>query len=540
MKKTLTFKKLLAVMFILFTAIMSLPAATLAANEGTLNIHKLNSTGVAESGKEPGKEYKEVNGLYHEYLENAEYAAYQIGTFEQSDDPIAVAYTPIPGLTDTSGYSITDLNASTNPSTIDVSGLTPAAQGTTTVSGPLVFENLNNFSVYLIKEKSLPEGVHGATDFIVTVPMFNEDSNTWEYSVDAYPKNTFANAAIEKTVVSGADGNGANTFYANIGDILNYQVDVAVPSDIDNGLYTHFSIVDTASQYLGIDVSTLTAKRIPAGGGASYELSEANGDFAIGYTNNTLTLTFTEPGIQKLENSDTLQVNYDAKILEGATNEKGSLKNNIALEMKTKDKDIDPITPDPDKPNPEVKIYSYGVKKLGDGGTPLAGATFVLAESNGAGINTYLVYDSATGLWTDAVSIDNATPFKTETSGSDINSEAILHFQNLDKNKTYHLFETIAPNGYVILPNPVEVIASDVSTDKVYASFTFNETTGSYDYVPGVGFSTSIENLLEIKNPGILPNTGGQGTYLFIATGIALIVLAVGIGIYYHRKTKIQ
>ena len=107
-----------------------------------------------------------------------------------------MTYTPVSGLVDKSGAAITELNASTDPSNIDVAGLNVAAQGTTTASGPLVFGSLNEFSVYLIKETSLPEGVHGATDFIVTIPMFNKDNNTWEFSVDAYPKNTFANGFL--------------------------------------------------------------------------------------------------------------------------------------------------------------------------------------------------------------------------------------------------------------------------------------------------------------------------------------------------------
>ena len=63
MKKTsklVKIKSILAVVLILFTVMMSLPVTTLAANNGTLNIHKLDSTGVTESEKEAGKVYKEV------------------------------------------------------------------------------------------------------------------------------------------------------------------------------------------------------------------------------------------------------------------------------------------------------------------------------------------------------------------------------------------------------------------------------------------------------------------------------------------------
>ncbi|WP_195270491.1 SpaH/EbpB family LPXTG-anchored major pilin [Eubacterium sp. 1001713B170207_170306_E7] len=541
MKKSNTLPRIqgfLVAILMIFTVMMSLPTTTFAANNGTLTLHKLDSTGV--SVQEPGKVYKEVNGLYHEYLADAEYSVYQIGTFAQEADPVAVVYTPVSGLTDIDGNPITVLNASTEPSSIDVTNLSPAATGTTTATGPLTFDNLNDFSVYLIKETYLPDGVHGATDFIITVPMFNKDNSEWEYSVDAYPKNTYANASIEKTIVSGADAGSDNVFYANVGDVLNYQVDVTVPADIQDGKYTQFDIVDTSSQYLQIDTTSITVTGAPAAGGTAYNLTAADGDFTMTYSGNVLTLAFTEQGIGKLGNGDALQINYDAEILSGASDSKGGVSNEISLKVKTKDKDIDPITPDPDKPDPEVRIYSYGVKKLGDDGSPLADATFVLAEDNGSGSYNYLIYDNATNQWSTAASINDATAFVTKTSGTDLDSEAILQFRNLDKNKTYYLFETIAPNGYATLPSPVEIAATENSTDHVYASYALDSTSGSYTYVADTGYSKSITNLLDGNNPGSLPNTGGQGTYIFIAAGLALIVLAAGLLVYYRKKVKTQ
>ena len=540
MKNTRTLPRiqsLLITMLMLLTAVMGFPKTALAANSGTLTLHKLDSTGV--SAQEPGKTYKEVNGLYHEYLAGAEYTIYQIGTFEQTSDPVAVVYTPAGGLVDVYGAPITELNAATNPSNIGVGNLYPAAPpATTTSAGPLTFNNLDEFGVYFVKETQLPDGVHGATDFIVTVPMFDRDQRIWESDINAYPKNTHGNAAIEKTIVSGAAGNSDNVFYANIGDVLTYKVDVTVPADIENGRYVQFDIVDTSSPYLQIDMNSVNIFGISAINGSTYNF--AGSDLTITYSANILTLAFTEHGIGKLGNGDALQLNYNAEILTGASDSKGGISNEITLDVKTKDKDVDPITPDPDKPDPEVRIYSYGVKKLGDGGSPLAGAAFVLAEDNGAGGYDYLIYNNTSNEWSIAASINDATVFTTITSGIELDSEAILQFRNLDKDKEYHLIETAAPNGYALLPSPVAIAATENSTDRVYSSYTYDSITGSYTYVADTGYSKSNTNLLDDNNPGSLPNTGGQGTYLFITAGFALIAVAAGLLIYRRKKDKAQ
>ncbi|MFV0529373.1 MAG: SpaH/EbpB family LPXTG-anchored major pilin [Lachnospiraceae bacterium] len=553
---------------LLVVLIMSSFPLVASAATGTLNVHKLNSIGVAEADKEAGKTYAEVDNLFYEYLAGATYSVYKIGTFSQttvtttpsatptpSETPtttptatpapsysVNVTYTPVAGLetNDAVPVPITVLNSSTDPKKISTSNLTAIDTQTTTATGALVFTGLDENGVYLVVEDEAPDGVNASTNFIVTVPMYNEVSGAWETTIDAYPKNIFADASIEKSIVSSnLENNGDNVYYANVGDVIDYEVKVKVPNDIEAATYTKFEIVDTPSEYLEIqDVTNLVIAVDPASGAADFNLTQADGDFTATLANNVLTITLTTQGIGKLENADTLTITYAAEILPGASTEKLGLSNDVVLNLETTDNTPDPITPDDEVP--KVLIYSYGIKKVDEDAEALAGATFVVARYVGENSYVYLTYNAATQVWADAADIDAATTFTTSTSGSDLNSEAILQFYNLAKDTTYYLFEKTAPTDYTKLPNPVEITVNMASTDKAYSAYT---TTLAGDvvttvYVANTGYTTTITNLKSTDNPGILPQTGDRGIYIFVIAGLASIGVAVGLLIYSKKRKK--
>lgn len=512
---------------------LSLPKAAFAVDEGTLNIHKLDSVGVTQSDQDPDLEYwlNEADGLYYAYVPGATYEIYRIGTMTQADDPVNVTYTPIPGLLDVDGNPITVLDATTDPSSIDVDPLAPEDSGTTDGTGPLTFNTLDEPGIYLIKESDTPVGVNVSTDFIVTVPMYVDGE--WTYTIDAFPKNVRANTAISKTI-TGADGD--NVLYANVGDTIEYVVEVAVPSDFDIADYDSFIITDLSSPYLTIDEGTVQIVRDP-GGNVLYDATDGtdDGSFVVDYTGNVLTITLTAAGFDVLESNDTLTITYEAVIDEGAASEIGGITNNVTLDLGTGEL-VTPVDPEP-----EVRIYSYGVKKYGsDGTTPLADATFVVATFDGTDY-TYLSYNSTTNEWTAASGIGDATGFTTQVTGNPgdgIDSEAILQFMNLDPDTVYYLIETDAPAGYNTLPQPIQIQADDDSTDAVYASYVYDDATEEFVYVPDTGYSLSITNTLSSEYPGGLPETGGLGTLWFFIIGAILIATATGIYIYSRKKNQ--
>jgi len=515
-----------------------------AANEGTLNIHKLSSVGV--STQESGKSYwqKPSDSLYYEYLAGATYSVYKIGDFTQTTagGTVSTNYTAVSGLVDTSGAPIT-LTSSTTGSSIDVtaSGLTVAATATSTSTGPVsITTGLNTNSVYLVKETSLPSGVSAGNDFIITVPMYV--NNAWTNTVDAFPKNAATDGALAKTIaaIDGAPATSAgNMFYANIGSTIGYAVSVTVPTNYGAD-YTKFNIVDTSSQYLGLQYTTNPQDGVTVSGSISGTYSAVT-DYTAVYvqsagSDSVLTITFTAAGLARIQAGETLSVSYNAKVLTGADTVTSGISNNARIDF-TKNGSDGEITPDPKDPadpdtkDPVIRIYSYGVKKVNETGvTPLAGAAFVLTTKDAGGNYQYLAYNTTTDTWDVAASEAAADHFLTSTTGTGIAAEAILQFKNLDPAKTYYLVETAAPTGYAKLPGDVAITATSATTDSVYNTY---DTAGTY--VADTGYTVKIRNMTDSSLVGGLPSTGGNGIYLYLIAGLLLIGGAV---VLYVRSRK--
>ena len=541
---------ILLAMLMMFGAIFASMPNVSAADDGILNIHKLSATGVPS--KETGKTYFQhpTTGLYHEYLAGAKYTVYKIGTFEEENTgtSVSVVYTKDPNLVMVGGA---DLGSATQPEDIDLTasiagGLTGVTTAATTATGALsITSGLDEDGVYLIVESTQPAGVATGADFIITVPMYDATTGTWEYVVDAYPKNSATDGAIDKTIsqVAGTAVTGTTgSFYANVGDIVTYSVDVTVPTDYittdpePTKNYTRFDIIDESSQYLELQYTTDPEDGITITGSISGTFT-AGTDYTATYTPgnpNKLQIVFTTAGLAKIIAGETLTVSYDAKIQIGGASSAG-MTNKAWIEF-TKGTGGSTITPDPTDPVPTVKIYSYGVKKMDDATTPapLADASFVLAKDNGSGGYDYLSYNATTEVWS-VVAEASAQVFTTSTSGSDINSEAILQFKNLDPTATYYLIETAAPSGYVKLLNPVEIKATAATTNAVYNTYDDNG-----DYVADTGYTVEITNVSDagLVGGGGLPTTGGNGIYLYLIIGAVLMGSAVVFYIRLRKKNK--
>lgn len=536
---------ILTLLLVIGTCFVAPSTSVSAANEGTLNIHKLSSSGSTTPDLTKTQYLDTVSGNYYDYLAGATYTAYKIGDMTQttSGGVVSSNYTPVAGLMNTSGTAITTISNATSAASIDVtaSGLTSAATATSTATGPVsMTTGLNKDSVYLIKETGLPSGVTSGTDFIITVPMYDATTG-WIYTINAFPKNT-AGGSITKSISTiggtAVTPSTTNTYYANIGDTAAYSVAVSVPTDYTTTDYTKFNIVDTSSPYLGIQTSTVAVT------GSIYG-TFISADYTVTYASNVLTIAFTSVGLGNLTAGETLAIAYDATILTGADTASGGLANSAQIDF-TKNGSggiippTDPVTPT--DPTPTIKIYSYGVKKIDDAATPaaLAGATFVLTTKNVAGAYEYLAYNTATDTWDVVATQALADTFVTATSGTNLTSEAILQFKNLDPSITYYLVETVAPTGFDLLPGDVAIVATTASTDSVYNAYTYNSTTSVYDYVPNTGYTVQIQNTTTgsggLIPGGGLPSTGGAGIYLFTIGGLLLIGGAVVL--YLHSRKK--
>jgi len=520
--------------------LFSSTSTAFAANEGTLNIHKLSSVGIATGTGDALKTYwtDAAGTTDYEYLAGATYTVYQIGTLTQtSTSPIATTYTPAAGLQDTSGAAITTLTASTDPNSIDVSTATQAATGTTSGTGPLTINTgLDTNGVYLVKETATPAGVSSATNFIVTVPMYDAATSTWTNTINAFPKNSANDTKIDKATTSTLTPDAGGNATVSIGDVVGYQVEVTTPSDMTTAGYTKFNIVDTSSKGLVIDTTTGGAP-----GSVSVEIAGTPLTYGTDYTMtyntagasaNVMTISFYNAGgtaLYTLGNNVKITVTYDAAVTSAAA---GSAITNTAT--------VDYTTPtgsgtqeDPGDPSvpgsgggSTIYTYSYALQKVDESSAALNGASFALsvyldASGNmvakgtaGATLN-YLTYTS--GAWGYTTNVASAY---TVTSAG-IN--AIAAFDGLEYSTFYYLVETAAPTNYTKLIDPIQVTINQTTTNDIYGA-------------SAAGYTIQVVNKLQSSLVGALPSTGGNGIYLYLIAGIVLIGAASVIYVKTRKK----
>ncbi len=161
-------------------------------------------------------------------------------------------------------------------------------------------------------------------------------------------------------------------------------------------------------------------------------------------------------------------------------------------------------------------VYTYGIEVFKfDKSThePLTGAEFELLDTSGQALYFVKVAD---GVYLQANEGD-----QDATTTLIVDGNGRLGIGGLDVG-TYSLKETVAPEGYNIASNPVEVIIAD------------DDVNGILDDEDS---STGIYSLSFPNSEGFtLPVTGGIGTVVFVAGGIVFVGLGIALLVVAMKK----
>ena len=193
-------------------------------------------------------------------------------------------------------------------------------------------------------------------------------------------------------------------------------------------------------------------------------------------------------------------VNAQAAVTDGASNTATLDYNNDPYNntMCSVDEECTP-------PEDEVTVYTYGfsLKKIDkDTKAALTGAKFTIANSTSA--STLIKFTGSNGVYVVAEDQSATTGVVTEL---EVASDGTLQVSGLELG-TYVVTETVAPDGYSKLAEPLNLTIKD---DNLDGKEDIGKVTGY--------FGKDIEN----SQVYTLPVTGGMGTLLFSVIGIVFM-----------------
>ncbi|WP_449278836.1 SpaH/EbpB family LPXTG-anchored major pilin [Leucobacter sp. GX24907] len=403
-----------------------------------------------------------------------------------NDVPFKVERITNVDLTTNAGWDQANAYAA-NPASIPAANLVEVANAETAggVVGPLTLP----IGAYLVTELDMTGGniVHKAAPFVVTIPLPDEATKGWITDVHVYPKNSVAE--VDKDVTA-PDAYG-------LGETVTWPIDVKIPTLPPNMSFTSFSISDTLDDRLAYEDYTLqvdgtdvpaaavsvTEPTAATGGtfGAVFDVSHA---FLTTNAGKTITLVLTTTVV-------------------------GPVHDGVIENVANVDVNGNEFAPD--------SFSRWGdllILKIDEAERPLAGATFqVFAGECGAegGVGTAISVTAPGGA--------AASEFTSSSSG-------VVHIAGLwvgDENndvteRDYCVEETAAPAGYDLADPAYQTVTVVAGTTE----------EGEYD-------ATFVNPQ---KPPVALPLTGSTGTALFMAGGLALMLLAGGVALIASKRKK--
>lgn len=172
----------------------------------------------------------------------------------------------------------------------------PVKTETTDGEGKVEFTGLD-LGLYLVEETEAPEGIVAGAPFIVSLPMVNQKSDAWNYNVVAYPKNS--EAKTEKTV---------NDADKNIQDTYSYTIDADAPTWGEGQSLEEFVFTDKLDPRLKFQEVTKVEAGDTVLGPEDYNVTEPSGE-----NDNTLTVTLTAAGLDKVTSGAKLSLTFAVK-----------------------------------------------------------------------------------------------------------------------------------------------------------------------------------------------------------------------------------
>ena len=313
---------------------------------------------------------------------------------------------------------------------------------------------------------------------------------------------------IEKTVNEADKDSGA------ISDTFTFDITADVPNYPDNAIAKGYAISDTLPAGLTLDSDSLKVYGVAQDGETELtpDTHYTKGNVKPSDKGTTtFTLTFN---YDQIKTYSEIHVEYIAKLNKDAVIGPNGNINDAALDYNNNPYDSQTWKEKEDK----VPVYSYGLKvnKVNNKQELLTGAEFTLSNDyDGNDLLKFL--NTGDGTYRLAEASEQSTAVTTLVVCENGAAKGTLQISGLAEG-TYYLTETkAADGGYNKLNSPVQVVIKDTDMNGKPAN-------GS----DGNEFEDGYVEIEVVNTTGFtLPTTGGIGTVLFTAGGIAVMGAAV-------------
>ncbi len=397
------------------------------------------------------------------------------------------------------------------------------AQTATAFGGSANFSNLAMGNYLILVENGMRVYSPAAANL---VPV-------WEDGAWTLPQGTIqvneksSEPSIQKTVKAPGTETGKDADNANIGDDLTFDITADVPRFPAKAVSKTYAISDKLPEGMTLNDGSIKVYGVkgdnetllPAADAYKQEKTRPG---SLGTSDFTLTFAY-----DKISSYDKIHVTYTAYLNGSAQLGTDGNVNTAYLDYSNNPY----VTGSLHTMTDTAKVYTYGMKiskvDSDDADKFLAGAQFELyasEEDASAGNNPIAFVASGDGEYRRATEADQPTT-TTLTVGSEGDKAGLLTLTGLDEG-TWYLKETKAPDGYNLPKSPFTVTITDGTPldGKVANSIEGN------DAIVGV----TIQNSDGFQ----LPTTGGMGTILFTAVGVALMGAAVVLIVLAIRRKK--
>ncbi|MHC5267708.1 SpaH/EbpB family LPXTG-anchored major pilin [Enterococcus sp. LJL98] len=473
----------------LFVGGLSAFAVDEAPTTAAVTVHKRVFQDKIPEGYPKQNTGSEMNDFGGDPLAGAEFTVYDVTTKYHA----ALA---VPGATQTSAMDAVIAQYPGAPGTFTPLQAHETVAGTgTAVFAGLPLKSGGKDAAYLFVETKTPDSptiIQTAAPFILAMPIYTAAGADGQLNTDihVYPKNVKADNKKEMTNVDAFDSvtvNGVAHPNVQIGDTLSYQLTIHIPADIDKK--ATFEILDrpgagmAVANPVNVVVTGLTLDD-------DYELDISSDRDAL-----DISLDTSSEAVKALAGK-TLIITYDMVLTAEAIPD--TVIDNHASIKVNGETTID-MTPPPGV----VTGGKQFIKRDAHTEKALEGAKFKVSQgSNWAKFTLNSKGEYAFNGWgteAEATEITSAT-----TTGS-------IKVIGLTQGN-YQLKETVAPNGYVLLAEPVDF-------EVVYEQYADEEYIDIVGNVP----------------KGLLPSTGGTGIYSFLIIGAMMMA---GAYIWFKRSKE--